>query len=59
MKQNNIDDKFLPPKYVLSAISHAKDSLISPEEFANSNANDFRLKKLAELYSLYQKALIG
>ncbi len=57
MKQNNIDDKFVPHKYVLSAISHAKDSLITPEEFEATNANDFRLKTVAQLYKLYQDRL--
>ncbi|MBE6787514.1 MAG: ATP-dependent DNA helicase PcrA [Ruminococcaceae bacterium] len=57
MKQNDIDDKFVPHKYVLSAISHAKDSLISPEEFEATNANDFRLKTVARLYKLYQERL--
>ncbi len=57
MKQNDIDDKFVPHKYVLSAISHAKDSLITPEEFEETNANDFRLKTVARLYKLYQERL--
>ncbi len=57
MKQNNIDDKFLPHKSVLAAISDAKDKLISPSEYAASVGADFRLKTIAQLYSLYQKAL--
>ncbi len=58
MKQNDIDDKFVPHKYVLSAISHAKDSLITPKEFEETNANDFRLKTVARLYKLYQERLM-
>ena len=57
MKQNNIDDKFVPHKSVLAAISDAKDKLISPAEFTASVGNDFRLKTIAELYTLYQKSL--
>ncbi len=57
MKQHNIDEKFVPHKYVLSAISHAKDSLITPEEFEATNAKDFRLKMVAQLYRLYQTRL--
>ena len=57
MKENNIDEKFLPHKYVLSAISHAKDNLITPEEFEATNSNDFRLKQLAAVYKLYQDSL--
>ncbi|MBR4973876.1 MAG: UvrD-helicase domain-containing protein, partial [Clostridia bacterium] len=57
MKQNNIDDKFLSHKSVLAAISDAKDKLITPAEYAASVGSDFRLKTIAQLYSLYQKAL--
>ena len=34
MKQLNIDDKNLPVKTVMNAISHAKDKLIGPTEYA-------------------------
>ncbi len=57
MKQQSIDDKFLSHKSVLSAISSAKDKLISPKEFAASCGIDVRQKTIAQLYSLYQKAL--
>ena len=57
MKQQSIDDKFLPHKMVLSAISDAKDKLISPAEFAKNCGFDVRKKTIASLYSLYQKAL--
>ena len=57
MKQNNIDDKMLPHKSVLAAISSAKDKLISPEEYKAQAGADFRQKTVAELYSIYQKRL--
>lgn len=57
MKQHNIDEKFVPHKTVLSAISSAKDKLISPEEYLASVGNDFRQKTIAQLYSLYQQRL--
>ncbi len=57
MKQHNIDEKFVSHKVVLSAISSAKDSLISPEEYALTAGHDFRQKTVAQLYSLYQEAL--
>lgn len=57
MKQHNIDDKLVPHKTVLSAISSAKDKLISPEEYAAQNSFDFRQKTIAQLYALYQKSL--
>ncbi len=57
MKQHNVDDKFVPYKSVLAAISNAKDKLISPQEYAASVGGDYRQKIIAELYGLYQKAL--
>jgi len=57
MKQNNIDEKFIPHKSVLSAISNAKDRLISPEEYAASVGSDYRQKIVADLYKIYQKKL--
>ena len=57
MKQHNIDDKFVPHKSVLAAISNAKDKLISPKEFMANAGTDFRQKIIAELYGLYQKEL--
>ena len=57
MKQNNIDEKFVPHKSVLAAISDAKNKLISPAEYEASVGSDFRLKTIAQLYHLYQKSL--
>ena len=57
MKQNNIDEKFVPHKSVLAAISDAKNKLISPSQYEASVGNDFRLKTIAQLYHLYQKSL--
>ncbi len=58
MKQHNVDEKFVPYKSALAAISNAKDKLISPEEYtASISGGDFRQKIIAELYTLYQKAL--
>ena len=57
MKQQSVDDKYIPHKSVLAAISSAKDKLISPKEFAASCGFDVRQKTIAQLYSLYQKAL--
>lgn len=57
MKEQSVDDNFLPHKSVLAAISSAKDKLISPKEFAANCGIDVRQKTIAQLYSLYQKAL--
>ena len=57
LKDGNIDDKIMPPKSALAAISSAKDSLISPEEFESTVGNDIRQKMIASLYKEYQKRL--
>ena len=59
MKQNRVDDKLIPHKYVLSAISNAKDMLISPEEMRANAGADYRAKAVAELYGAYQNRLKG
>ena len=57
MKTNNVDEKLLPHKSVLSAISSAKDKLISPAEYKSQAGSDFRKQTVAELYRIYQKRL--
>ncbi len=57
MKKLDIDDKMLPVKSVLSAISNAKDAMISPKEYQKTNGSDMRLKIIGELYGEYQKQL--
>lgn len=56
-KQLNIDDKMLPHRTILNEISHAKDALISPSEFAKSAQSDVRKSMIARAYDAYQKAL--
>lgn len=56
-KALEIEDKVLSHKSILSEISRAKDSLISPQEFKKNAGNDFRLSKIAEVYIMYQKRL--
>ena len=57
IKSSGADSKMFTPKSVLSAISNAKDSLVSPEEFLLSAGNDYRQKVHAALYKEYQKRL--
>ncbi len=57
MKQNGIEEKMMPVRSVLSLISSAKDSLISPEEYEATVGNDVRLKTVAKLYKIYQSSL--
>lgn len=55
----DIDDKFLSHKSILSEISKAKDSLITPEEYIEENQMDIRKKKIGECYLKYQKTLMN
>lgn len=57
MKQHNIDEKFVPHKSVLSAISSAKDKLLTPDDYLESVGHDPRQKTIGMLYKYYQKAL--
>ena len=59
VKTAGIDEKMFPPKWVLSVISNAKDSLIDPDEFESTARNDFKSKTVAALYREYQKRLLA
>ena len=59
VKDAGVDEKMFTPKSVLHAVSHAKDSLISPDEFEQTAGNDYRTKTVAALYREYQKRLIS
>ena len=58
LRSLNIEEKVLPHKAVLAAISRAKDSLCSPQELAAQAGSDFKLKRVAEAYALYQRRLL-
>jgi DNA helicase-2/ATP-dependent DNA helicase PcrA len=53
----DLSDKVFAPKAVLSEISHAKDNLVSPEEFESDAAGDYRKSGVAKLYKAYQSRL--
>jgi len=57
MKRCNIDDKLLPVKGVMSAISRAKDRLLTPDDFSMEAGSDFRQKQIARVYEAYQQLL--
>ncbi len=57
LNQLQYNDKNFPPKQVLAHISRAKDELTGPETFSETAGSDFRMRKIAALYSLYQKKL--
>ncbi len=53
----NIDTKMFRERSLLSAISHAKDELITPEEFRLQAGGDFGFLKIAQVYEEYEKQL--
>ncbi|WKV09752.1 DNA helicase PcrA [Thermoanaerobacterium sp. CMT5567-10] len=57
IKELDLNEKQYTPKSMLSAISKAKDKMISPDEYLLEFGNDYRNKKVADVYRLYQKKL--
>ena len=59
LKEQGIDDKMFPPKSVLATISKAKDKMQLAADFAAEAARsgDFRMEKIARLYTAYEKKL--
>lgn len=57
LKELDISEKDITPKSILNEISRAKDSLISPAEYALTVGDDFRLKIISRAYTTYQKRL--
>ncbi len=57
MQRCNIDEKLLPVKGVMNAISRAKDRLLSPDAFAMEAGQDYRQKQIARIYEAYQQYL--
>lgn len=56
-KRLEIDTKTYKERMFLSAISKAKDELITPEEFTLRAAGDFAKQKQAQVYREYQQVL--
>ncbi len=52
-----VDTKMYKERMLLSAVSHAKDEYISPEEFRLNAQGEFRQEKIAQVYLEYQKEL--
>lgn len=57
LSELNLDDKTFPPKTMLNTISRAKDSMLTPEQYAEENQDDFRKKVIGNIYKLYQQKL--
>ncbi|MBQ4090839.1 MAG: UvrD-helicase domain-containing protein [Clostridia bacterium] len=57
MKRCMIDEKTLPLKSVIAAISRAKEKLVTPDMFEEQASGDYRRSKIARVYREYQKTL--
>jgi len=59
LKQMDSSEKEIPVKFIMNEISHAKDSLVSPEVYAATNGKGlYPMKRAtAEVYKAYQKRL--
>lgn len=57
LKELNLDEKMYPVKDMLGKIGDAKDKLIESDTYLKNNYNDFKMRKYAEVYELYQKRL--
>ena len=56
-KYLKIDPKQMPEKNVLSEISKAKDKFLSPSEYERQAGDDYYKKRVAQIYTEYQKRL--
>ncbi len=57
IKALNINDKDITEQEIMSKISKAKDRMQSPESFMRESESNFREKKIADVYDMYQKRL--
>ncbi len=56
-KKFNIDTKMLKERVIMSAISSAKDELTTPEIMEKNAANDYNMRRIAQVYKEYQRIL--
>ncbi len=59
LKDLNLDSKDYSPKAIASAISQAKNELVSPKDYALLFKNDYYKSIVSKVYSLYQTKLIN
>ena len=59
IRELNLDDRQFPPRSVLAAISQAKDKLQLAADYEKvcAASGDFRLQRIAALYTAYQRRL--
>ncbi len=58
LKKMDLDPKQFPEKQMLSAISSAKNEMLTPQDLSKSAAGNFRQQKIAEVYQCYQQMLL-
>ncbi len=57
LKELNLDEKRFSAKSILSLIGRAKDELKTPDMFAATVGEDYRMQVASKVYTLYQKQL--
>lgn len=59
LRAQNVDEKVLPPRMVMSIISKAKDQMQLARDYAQDaqKSGDFRLNQVAKVYTDYEKRL--
>ena len=57
IKKLNLDTKTFKDRSLLSAISAAKNEMISPEQYRKDAGIDWKLRKIADVYDEYQEQL--
>jgi len=56
-KEVNLDDKEFSYQYLISEISKAKNQLVNAKDYLIQNQTNYRLSKVASVYSLYENKL--
>lgn len=56
-KYLNVDTKKFKERALMAAISHAKDELMTPEQFERENQSDYAKRTVAKVYKEYQDRL--
>lgn len=57
LRDENIDEKVLSAKTALSAVSKAKDCLVTPDVFRENAGEEYKQKLIARAYAAYEKRL--
>ena len=58
LSELNISEKLFPLRSIMSAISRAKDDIMTPEIYEKIYRGDFKQNIIAQIYKLYQKKLL-